>query len=148
MKHGAPMAEFTRLLADNKRTARPGPRRAVTPELMRAGLLLLAEGVPVREMCDRIGVHQRSWYRVVRPEVASAPRQKRNKQALPRVMVARIKALRGQGLTLRAIAERLGLHINTLHKYSGRLGLIPRKPCGCALKGRPNAGCLIHGVQR
>lgn len=140
----SPMAEFTRLLADNKPMLRPGRPRALTPELMAAGLKLLAQGVAVRAMCERIGVDQRSWYRVVRPSRPPAPRVRRNKQSLPRAMVLRLRALRRQGLTLRAIAERLGLHVNTLHKYCRQLGLIERRPCGCALRGRPNPKCPQH----
>lgn len=137
------MAEFTRQLADIKPMLRPGRPRALTPELALAGLELLAQGFKVREMCDRIGIEQRSWYRVVRP-ARSTPRVKRNKQALPKAVVRRLKTLRRQGLTLKAIAERLGLHINTLHKYCAQLGLIERRPCGCAIKGRPNPNCAEH----
>lgn len=58
---------------------------------------------------------------------------------------ARIRELREEGLTLAIIAERLGLHLNTVHKWVGRLGLIPRRPCGCATRGRPiSPGCSCH----
>lgn len=142
-KHGSPMAEFTLILADNKPMLRPGRPRAVTPELFKRGLEMLAGGLSVRVMCDELGVEQRSWYRVFRPE-RSTPRTKRNKQALPREVVRRLKTLRKQGLSMRAIAERLGVHLNTLHKYFARMGLIPRRPCGCALRGRPNPKCTEH----
>lgn len=58
---------------------------------------------------------------------------------------SRILELREEGLTTVVIAERLGLHINTVHKYFGKLGLIPRRPCGCATRGRPIAPkCRCH----
>lgn len=136
--------EFTRYLADNKPMLRRGRPRAMTLDLMKAGLQLLKDGLSVRAMCERIGVEQRSWYRVMRP-VHATPRARRNKQALSRATVRRLKVLRKQSLTLKEIAERLGLHVNTLHKYCGQMGLIPRKPCGCAVKGRPRADCSLHG---
>ena len=137
-----PMAELPRGMAHIKRmTGRP---RAVTRELLEAGRKLLDEGETVLRMCERLGVHHRSWYRATRPAGTAPARKRRNKQALPKVMVERIRALRQQGLTLRAIAERLGIHINTLHKYCAQLGLIERRPCGCPMKGRPHAGCEQH----
>lgn len=58
---------------------------------------------------------------------------------------ARIRELREEGLTLAVISERLGLHLNTVHKWVGRLGLIPRRPCGCAVRGRPiSPTCSCH----
>lgn len=58
----------------------------------------------------------------------------------------RIAELRAEGLTIVVIAERLGLHLNTVHKYLGKLGLIPRRVCGCATRGRPIAPrCGCHG---
>ena len=58
---------------------------------------------------------------------------------------ARIAELRAEGLTVAVIAERVGLHTNTVHKYCGQLGLIPRKACGCATRGRPRAPtCRCH----
>lgn len=57
----------------------------------------------------------------------------------------RITELRAEGLTLVVISERLGLHLNTVHKYCGKLGLIPRRECGCATRGRPIApDCRCH----
>lgn len=140
-----PMAEFPRRLGHISGTPLGRPR-AVDATLIAEGRQLLAQGLGVRDMCERLGVGVTSWYRAVRPAVASSPRTRRNKQALPKAVVRRLKALRRQGLTLKAIAERLGLHINTLHKYCAQLGLIERRPCGCPLKGRPNAGCTHEGI--
>lgn len=108
-----PSSEFTRGLAHNKRMA--GRPRAVTAELLAEGLKMLAEGLPVLVMCERLGVHHRSWYRAVGPR--STTRARRHKQALPRRVVRQMARLRRQGLTLAAIAERLGLHLNTVHKH-------------------------------
>lgn len=110
-----PMAEITRRIADNTRTARVGRPRAVTQELLLIGLDMLAQGASVRAMCDRLGVHQRSWYRAVRP--TTPPRARRHKQALSRRVLRTMVRLRREGLTLAAIAERLGLHLNTVHKH-------------------------------
>lgn len=141
------MTEFPRRLGHISGTPIGRPR-AVDAALIAEGRRLLAQGLGVREMCERLGVGVTSWYRAVKPSVARSPRVRRNKQALPRDVVRRLRMLRGQGLTLRAIAERLGLHVNTLHKYYARMGLIPRRPCGCPLKGRPNAGCTHEMLPR
>lgn len=77
---------------------------------------MLAEGLPVLVMCERLGVHHRSWYRAVGPRSTTRARR-RHKQALPRRVVRQMSRLRRQGLTLAAIAERLGLHLNTVHKH-------------------------------
>lgn len=106
-------APFTRDMAHNKRMA--GRPRAVTHELLEEGLRMLAEGMTVLVMCERLGVHHRSWYRAVRP--TSKPRVRRHKQALSRRVLRTMARLRREGLTLAAIAERLGLHLNTVHKH-------------------------------
>lgn len=49
----------------------------------------------------------------------------------------RIAELRTEGLTYVVIAERLGLHLNTVYLWCSRLGLIERRECGCAERGRP-----------
>lgn len=67
----------------------------------------------------------------------SAPQVVSHSSAISPEKQARIAELRAEGLTLVVISERLGLHLNTVHKYFGKLGLIPRKACGCATRGRP-----------
>ena len=77
----------------------------------------------------------------VTPTVVSRP------SAISPEKRARIAELREEGLTMMVIAERLGLHLNTVHKWINRLGLIPRRPCGCATRGRPIApecGCHVQ----
>ena len=112
-------ADFTRNLGNITVTARGRPR-AVTAVLLEEGRKLLAQGLGVREMCDRLGVGVTSWYRAVggKPE----PRARRNKQALPRHVLRTMARLRRNGLTLAAIAERLGLHLNTVHKHLRQRG--------------------------
>ena len=118
-----PMAEFPRRLGHI--TGPPlGRPRAVDAALVAEGKRLLSEGLGVRALCERLGVGATSWYRALRP-FSSKPRPRRNKQALPKATVRKLKTLRQQWLTLRAIAERLGLHVNTLHKYYARMGLDP-----------------------
>jgi gp16 family phage-associated protein len=107
------VGRLTRDLAHNKRMA--GRPRAVTRELLEEGLRMLAAGMTVLTMCERLGVHHRSWYRAVQPR--SKPRVRRHKQALSREVLRTMRRLRRQGLTLAAIAERLGLHTNTVHKH-------------------------------
>lgn len=51
----------------------------------------------------------------------------------------RLAELREEGLTAGIIAERLGLHRNTVYIWLDRLGLVPRRPCGCATRGRPKS---------
>jgi hypothetical protein len=60
----------------------------------------------------------------------------------------RISALRKEGLTLAVIAERLGLHLNTIEKYCGRLQMIPRRSCGCPMRGRRRANCSCRKPMR
>ena len=110
---------FTRDLADIKPTLPRGRPRAVTPELEREGWrLLLQERLGVRAMCDRLGVDQRSWYRATsRSGEPKRKRHRRHRRALGAATIKKLRKLRQQGLTLRAVAERLGLHLNTVFKY-------------------------------
>lgn len=109
---------FTRQIADIKPTLPRGRPRAVTPELEREGWRLLREErLGVRAMCDRLGVDQRSWYRAVSRSGAPKPKQRRDRRSIGVAAVKRLKKLRAQGLTLKAVAERMGLHLNTVFKY-------------------------------
>ncbi len=112
-------ANFTRPMADNRPTLSRGRPRAVTPELEREGWkLLLEQRLSVRAMCERLGVDQRSWYRAVsRSGEPRREQKRRDKRALSAASVEKLKKLRAEGLTLRVIAERMGLHINTVFKY-------------------------------
>jgi len=113
-------AGITREIAHNKRMA--GRPRAVTPELLAEGRRMLASGMTILVMCDRLGVHHRSWYRAANPNPprqSKRPRRKK-RQGLTRAVVKAILRLRSQGLTLAAIAERLGIHLNTVHKHAQR----------------------------
>lgn len=104
---------------------RMGRPAAVTAELAEVGKGLLREGATVDQVCQRLGVDRRSWYRYVhreggevRPYKATKRRANSISSALERQMVALDK----KGLPRVAIAERLGLHINTVVKYLLRAG--------------------------
>lgn len=111
---------------------RVGPPSSVTPELAAEGLRLLKEGVTVASMVERIGVDKRSWYRWVhqqaREQVQVRPyrRTKRHPRSISNSLVRQMVALDKSGLARVVIAERLGLHINTVVKYLLREGR-PRK---------------------
>jgi transposase-like protein len=112
--------------------SRVGRPSAVTPELAEAGLRLLREGVTVAVMVERIGVDKRSWYRWVHQQardqvqVRTYRRTQRHPHSIRADLVRQMVALDKQGLARVLIAERLGLHINTVVKYLLRQGR-PRK---------------------
>lgn len=55
----------------------------------------------------------------------------------------RIAALRAEGLSIDVIGERLGLHRNTVIKWSERMGATPHKVCGCGRRVRLEAQCYV-----
>lgn len=108
-----------------------GRRSAVTAELAAVAVRLLREGSTVAEMCRRIGVDKRSWYRWVRARPESgvrvrAYRRVTSTRRIPDRIVRQMVRLERQGLTRSAIAQRLGLHLNTVVKHMLRVGR-PRK---------------------
>jgi IS30 family transposase len=112
--------------------SRPGPPSAVTPELAEEGCRLLKEGLSVEVMCERIGVAKSSWYRWVHHkargevQVRQYTRKRRDPKAIPASLERRMLALDKANLPRTIIAERLGLHLNTVVKYLLRHGR-PRK---------------------
>lgn len=83
------------------------------------------------EMCEHIGVDKRSWYRWVRARPESgvrvrAYRRVTSTRRIPDRIVRQMVRLERQGLTRSAIAQRLGLHLNTVVKHMLRVGR-PRK---------------------
>lgn len=56
---------------------------------------------------------------------------------------ARIVELRGEGLSVQVIAERLGLHRNTVIKWSARLGATPHEVCVCGRTVRLAERCYV-----
>lgn len=114
--------------------ARVGRPSSVTPELAREAKRLLSEGASVDAMCERIGVAKSSWYRWVHQQAAGevAVRPYRRSQRHPRSvradLVRQMVALDKQGLARVLIAERLGLHINTVVKYLLRHGRPRKRP--------------------
>lgn len=119
---GVCLIVFTRHLETISRlTPKRGRPRAVSPELETEGWRLLREeGLTVDAMVERLGVAKESWYRATRPPAERAARRRRDRRALPSSKVRAITRLRSQGLTLAAIAERLGVHLNTVHKHLRR----------------------------
>ena len=107
---------------------RDGRPSAVTPELAEEGKRLLRAGKTIAQVCSRLGVGKTSWYRYVHREGKVRPYTKTKRPAnsisprLERKMVSMDK----KGLARVVIAERLGLHINTVVKYLLRAGR-PRK---------------------
>lgn len=93
---------------------------------------MLKAGVTVAAMVDRIGVDKRSWYRWVHAQVRGTmkvrtyQRTPRHPRSISSGLVRQMVALDKQGLARVLIAERLGLHINTVVKYLLRQGR-PRK---------------------
>ncbi len=110
--------------------ARVGRPSAVTPELEVEGKRLLQEGLSVTSMCDRLGVDRSSWYRFVRRDAGPSPKRRarhRRSNAISADVERQMLKLDREGLTRVAIAERLGLHINTVVKYLLRAGRPRRK---------------------
>lgn len=66
-------------------------------------------------------------------------------QPIPDVKTKRILQLRLEGLPLATIAERLGLHINTVWKHLQRRGLVERRRCSCGrkLRGHEATRCYV-----
>jgi transposase len=87
---------------------------------------MLRAGASVLEMCERLGIHHRSWYRYVHASDPASIRPKtirrRRANAISREVERRIMQLDAEGLTRVTIAERVGLHINTVVKYLLRAG--------------------------
>jgi DNA-binding CsgD family transcriptional regulator len=85
---------------------------------------MLREGATIEEICQRLGVDQRSWYRYVhrmaRP--ARVRRKRRRANAISAQLERSILELEAEGLPRVVIAERLGVHANTVSKYLLRAG--------------------------
>lgn len=85
---------------------------------------MLREGATVAQVCERLGVDKRSWYRHVHRVSPGAVRKYRRNTRPPRSISAdverRIVLLERSGLTHVAIAERVGVHVNTVAKYLRR----------------------------
>lgn len=110
--------------------ARVGRPSAVTPELEVEGLRLLKAGSTVSAMCAALGVDRSSWYRFVNRAAGKKPRRRarhRRSNAISAATEQQMLKLDREGLTRVAIAERLGLHINTVVKYLLRAGRPRRK---------------------
>lgn len=97
---------------------------AVTPELGALGEAMLRQGSTIEEITSHLGVAKSSWYRYVR-RVASPPRRaqrRRRANAISANLERQMVRLDESGLPRVTIAERLGLHINTVVKYLLRAG--------------------------
>lgn len=104
---------------------RGGRPAAVTPELGVEGKRLLREGMTVDQVCARLGVARTSWYRYVHREGGVRPYKaaaKRRANSISAQLERQMVALDKQNLPRVVIAERLGLHINTVVKYLLRAG--------------------------
>jgi transposase-like protein len=55
----------------------------------------------------------------------------------------RIVELRAEGLSVEVISERLGLHRNTVGKWSMRMGVTPETRCQCGRRVRLEARCYV-----
>lgn len=100
---------------------RIGRPSAITAELAEAGKQLLKGGASVSEVCEQLGVARSSWYRYVHRDAVDlqlrpAVRRRRTNAIRPAIE-KQMRRLDRQGLSRRAIAERLGLHPNTVTKY-------------------------------
>jgi transposase len=100
---------------------RIGRPSAITAELAEAGKQLLKGGASVSEVCEQLGVARSSWYRYVHRDAVElqlrpAVRRRRTNAIRPAIE-KQMRRLDRQGLSRRAIAERLGLHPNTVTKY-------------------------------
>lgn len=127
----ASSGRFQRVVASRFREAIGAPARVgrpsvVTPDLAEEGKRLLRGGATIRAMCEHLGIDQRSWYRFVHATNPSSVRPKavrrRRGNAISREVEKRIMRLESEGLTRVLIAERVGLHINTVVKYLLRAG--------------------------
>lgn len=113
---------------------RAGRPSAVTPELAEVALQLLREGMGVEAMCERIGIAKSSWYRWVhhqargQVQVRRYERVPRHPRSIRPDLVRQMLALDREGLPRVTIAERLGLHINTVVKYLLREGRPRKRP--------------------
>jgi transposase len=100
---------------------RIGRPSAITPELAEAGKALLQGGASVSEVCEQLGVARSSWYRYVHRDAVDLGvrqyRPRRRTNAIRPAIEKQMRRLARQGLSRRAIAERLGLHPNTVTKY-------------------------------
>ena len=107
---------------------RRGRPPAVTDALGAVGKALLKEGLTVRELCERLGVDRRSWYRYVHRDAEARARvrpyraRRRRANAISGALERQMLQLDRQGLPRVTIAERLGLHVNTVVKYLLRAG--------------------------
>lgn len=112
--------------------SRVGPPSSVTPELVVEAKRLLAEGFSVAVMCERVGIAKSSWYRWVHTQtslkVRSYRRSARHPRSIASGLVRQMISLDRQGLARVVIAERLGLHINTVVKYLLRHGRPRKRP--------------------
>ncbi len=104
---------------------RMGRPPSVTAELAEVGKRMLREGATVEHVCRHLGVDRRSWYRYVHrdgAEVRAYKATKRRANSISSSLERQMVALDKKGLPRVAIAERLGLHINTVVKYLLRAG--------------------------
>lgn len=88
------------------------------------GKKLLRAGLTVTEVLTRLGVARASWYRYVHRdgEVRAYKANKRRANSISAQLERQMVALDKKGLARVVIAERLGLHINTVVKYLLRAG--------------------------
>lgn len=113
---------------------RVGRPSALTPELVVEAKRLLLEGVSVVVMCERVGIAKSSWYRWVHAQVRGTmkvrtyQRTPRHPRSIGNSLVRQMISLDRQGLARVVIAERLGLHINTVVKYLLRHGRPRKRP--------------------
>lgn len=102
---------------------RIGRPSAITTELAEAGKQMLKGGASVSEVCEQLGVARSSWYRYVHRDAVELQLQlrpavrRRRTNAIRPAIEKQMRRLDRQGLSRRAIAERLGLHPNTVTKY-------------------------------
>lgn len=73
----------------------------------------------------------------------AAPQVVTRSSAISEEKRARIAELRTEGLSVEVISERLGLHRNTVIKWSSRLGVTPHQVCGCGRRVRLEARCYV-----